>query len=59
MDPVQKLTPELARDILKKYGKEVLLEIASEIVDFMNLFAEITIKNYLDNWLKKDDLNGS
>jgi len=48
MSSSEELTPDKVLEILKKHGKVVSLEMAAEIADFINLLAEITVKNYLD-----------
>lgn len=43
----QKVTPEKAVEILRKEGKEVSIEEAKKILDFLKNLAKIVVKHYL------------
>lgn len=45
--PKQNVTPEMAVKILKAHGKEVTLEEAKLIVDFMYKIAAMAIEQYI------------
>jgi hypothetical protein len=42
-----KITPEKAAEILRKEGKEVSIEEAEKILDFLKNLAKIVVKYYL------------
>jgi hypothetical protein len=43
-----KITPEKAKEILRQAGKEVTIEEAAKILDFLKNLAKIVVKHYLN-----------
>jgi hypothetical protein len=51
---MDKLTPEWAMEVLRKHGREVTIEQAAAILDFLRKMATIAVAQYLRD--KEDDL---
>jgi hypothetical protein len=53
---MDKLTPEWVAEVLRKHGREVTMEQAAGILDFLRKIAKIAVAQYLrdeDDNLKK------
>jgi hypothetical protein len=46
---MDKMQPEAAVEILRKHGREVTIEEAKQIVDFIYMLAEIAVAQWLRN----------
>lgn len=51
---MEKLTPEWAAEVLRKHGREVTIEQAAIILEFLRKLATIAVAQYLRD--EEDDL---